>query len=228
MSSFGGAYGKTTSDYVNEAKDAIVTTVEALPEITIKDEDDELDSKYEQIYGDVVKYTTPIIKALNGLPVYYRYHIKNGLALGKGPKIAHYKDFTKKRKQSQKRKETKRNEGRVNKKRRVEKVEDVDEVYSPLPSIIYDYDPDHYKPWGGAWSRRYKEEWCKRHAGQVEDVEKVKRSLNIVEKVEVNKKRRVEDVEKLEDVFASFNIEDDDVPHRQYIETHGVVHPDVQ
>ncbi len=31
----------------------------------------------------------------------------------------------------------------------------------------------------------------------------------------------------LEDVFASFNIEDDDVPHRQYIETHGVVHPDV-
>ena len=88
-------------------------------------------------------------------------------------------------------------------------------------------DPDHYKPWGGAWSRRYKEEWCKRHAGQVEDVEKVKRSLNIVEKVEVNKKRRVEDVEKLEDVFASFNIEDDDVPDRQYIETHGVVHPDV-
>ena len=46
----------------------------------------------------------------------------------------------------------------------------------------------------------------------------------------VNKKRRVEDVEdveKLEDVFASFNIEDDDVPDRQYIETHGVVHPDV-
>ena len=43
----------------------------------------------------------------------------------------------------------------------------------------------------------------------------------------VHKKRRVEDVEKLEDVFASFNIEDDDVPDRQYIETHGVVHPDV-
>ena len=34
--------------------------------------------------------------------------------------------FTKKRKQSQKRKETKRNEGRVNKKRRVEDVEDVE------------------------------------------------------------------------------------------------------
>ena len=28
MSSFGGAYGKTTRDYVNAAKDAIVTMVE--------------------------------------------------------------------------------------------------------------------------------------------------------------------------------------------------------
>jgi len=57
------------------------------------------------------------------LPVYYRYHIKNGLALGKGLKIGRYQDFTKKRNQSQKRKEKKRNEGRVNKKRRVEDVE---------------------------------------------------------------------------------------------------------
>ena len=131
MSSFGGAYGKTTGDYVNAAKDAIVTMVEALPEITIKDEEDEFVSKefkeeYEKIYRDVVEYTTPIIKALNGLPVYYRHHIKNGLALGKGLKIIRYQDFTKKRKQSQKRKETKRNEGRVNKKRRVEDVEDVE------------------------------------------------------------------------------------------------------
>ena len=131
MSSFGGAYGKTTGDYVNGAKDAIVTMIAALPEITIKDEEDEFDSKefkeeYEKIYRDVVKYTTPIIKALNGLPVYYRHHIKNGLALGKGLKIMRYQDFTKKRKQSQKRKETKRNEGRVNKKRRVEDVEDVE------------------------------------------------------------------------------------------------------
>ena len=131
MSSFGGAYGKTTRDYVNAAKDAIVTMVEALPEITIKDEEDEFVSKefkeeYEKIYRDVVKYTTPIIKALNGLPVYYRHHIKNGLALGKGLKIMRYQDFTKKRKQSQKRKETKRNEGRVNKKRRVEDVEKVE------------------------------------------------------------------------------------------------------
>ena len=77
-------------------------------------------------YSDVVEYTTPIIKALNGLPVYYRHHIKNGLALGKGLKIIRYQDFTKKRKQTQKRKETKRNEGRVNKKRRVEDVEDVE------------------------------------------------------------------------------------------------------
>ena len=74
MSSFGGAYGKTTGDYVNAAKDAIVTMITALPEITIKDEEDEFVSKefkeeYEKIYRDVVKYTTPIIKALNGLPV---------------------------------------------------------------------------------------------------------------------------------------------------------------
>jgi len=131
MSSFGGSYGKTTGDYVNEVKDAIVTMIAALPAITIKDEEDEFVSKefkeeYEKIYSDVVEYTTPIIKALNGLPVYYRHHIKNGLALGKGLKIIRYQDFTKKRKQSQKRKETKRNEGRVNKKRRVEDVEDVE------------------------------------------------------------------------------------------------------
>ena len=109
------------------------TMVEALPEITIKDEEDEFQlskfkGEYEKIYRDAVEYTDPIIKALNGLPVYHRYHIKNGLALGKGLKIIRYQDFTKKRKQSQKRKETKRNEGRVNKKRRVEDVEDVEDV----------------------------------------------------------------------------------------------------
>ena len=133
MSSFGGAHGKTTSDYVNAAKDAIITMVASLPEITIKDEEDEFQlskfkEEYEKIYRDVVKYTTPIIKALNGLPVYYRHHIKNGLVLGKGLKIIRYQDFTKKRKQSQKRKETKRNEGRVNKKRSVEDVEKVEDV----------------------------------------------------------------------------------------------------
>ena len=41
------------------------------------------------------------------------------------------------------------------------------------------FDPDHYKPWGRAWDKRYKEEWMKRHADRVEDVEKVKKSLNI-------------------------------------------------
>ena len=131
MSSFGGAHGKTTSDYVNVAKDSIITMVASLPEITIKDEEDEFQlskfkGEYEKIYRDAVEYTDPIVKALNGLPVYYRYHIKNGLALGKGLKIMRYQDFTKKRKQTQKRKETKRNEGRVNKKRRVEDVEDVE------------------------------------------------------------------------------------------------------
>ena len=45
MSSFGGAYGKTTRDYVNAAKDAIATMVAALPEITIHDEENEFDSK---------------------------------------------------------------------------------------------------------------------------------------------------------------------------------------
>jgi hypothetical protein len=61
-------------------------------------------------YRDVVEYTTPIIKALNGLPVSYRYHIKHGLALGKGLTIGRYQDFTKKRNQSQKRIEEKRND----------------------------------------------------------------------------------------------------------------------
>ena len=115
--------------------------VAALPEITIKDEEDEFQlskfkEEYEKIYRDVVKYTTPIIKALNGLPVYYRHHIKNGLALGKGLKIIRYQDFTKKRNQSQKRKENKRNEGRVNKKRRVEDVEDVEKVEDDVEKFV--------------------------------------------------------------------------------------------
>ena len=53
----------------------------SIPVITIKDEENEFDSRvfkeeYEKIYKDAVEYTTPIVKALNGLPVYYRYHIK--------------------------------------------------------------------------------------------------------------------------------------------------------
>ena len=80
---------QTTGDYVNAVKDAIVTMITALPEITIKDEDDEFVSKefkeeYEKIYRDVVKYTTPIIKALNGLPVYYR-HLTLSLSLSLSP-----------------------------------------------------------------------------------------------------------------------------------------------
>ena len=131
--SFGGDYGKVTGDYVNAAKDAIITMVASLPEITIRDEEDEFQlskfkEEYEKIFRDAVEYTDPIIKALNGLPVYYRYHIKNGLALGKGLIIIRYQDFTEKRNQSQKRKENKRNEGRVNKKRSVEDVEKVEDV----------------------------------------------------------------------------------------------------
>ena len=52
--------------------------------------------------------------------MYYRYHIKNGLALGKGLKNVRYQDFTKKRNQSQKRKEKKRKEI----KKKEEDVED--------------------------------------------------------------------------------------------------------
>ena len=40
------------------------------------------------------------VKALNELPVYYRYHIKNGLVLGKGLKIVRYQTFIKKRNQA--------------------------------------------------------------------------------------------------------------------------------
>ena len=77
--SFGSDYGKNTGDYVNAAKDAITTMVAVLPEITIKDETNEFDDKefkdeYEKIHRDVEEFTAPIIKALNGLPVYYRYH----------------------------------------------------------------------------------------------------------------------------------------------------------
>ena len=110
--SFGSDYGKNTGDYVNAAKDAISTMVAALPEITIKDETNEFDDKefkdeYEKIHRDIEEFTDPIIKALNGLPVYYRYHIKKGLELGKGLKIVRYQTFISKRNQTLKRKEKK-------------------------------------------------------------------------------------------------------------------------
>ena len=110
MSSFGGPYGKTTGDYVNAVKDAITTMVAVLPEITIKDETNEFDDKefkeeYKKIYRDAEECATIITKALNELPVYYRYHIKIGLVLGKGLKIVRYQTFIKKHNLSQKRKE---------------------------------------------------------------------------------------------------------------------------
>jgi hypothetical protein len=87
----------------------------AIPEITIKDEENEFDSRefkeeYEKIHKDAVEYTTPITKALSELPVYCRYHIKKGLALGKGLKIVRYQKFTMRHNQTQKRKEKKREE----------------------------------------------------------------------------------------------------------------------
>jgi len=61
--SFGGDYGKDTGSYVTAVKDAIATMAAALPEITIKDEENEFDSKefkeeYKKIYRDAVEYTT--------------------------------------------------------------------------------------------------------------------------------------------------------------------------
>jgi len=112
QTSFGSDYGKNNGDYVNAAKDAITTMVAVLPEITIKDETNEFDDKefkdeYEKIHRDIEEFTDPIIKALNGLPVYYRYHIKKGLELGKGLKIVRYQTFISKRNQTLKRKEKK-------------------------------------------------------------------------------------------------------------------------
>ena len=118
--------------------------VAVLPEITIKDETNEFDDRefkdeYEKIHRDIEEFTDPIIKALNGLPVYYRYHIKKGLELGKGLKIVRYQTFFSKRNQTLKRKEKKRNEGRVNKKRRVEDVEKVEDVKKVEDKNVEDY-----------------------------------------------------------------------------------------
>ena len=124
--SFGGDYGqvKDTGSFVSAVKNAVAAMVVAIPEITIKDEENEFDARvgseeYKKIHKDVVEYTTPITKALNELPVYYRYHIQKGLALGKGLKIIRYQNFTKSHNQTQKRKEKTRKE--------IKKEEDVED-----------------------------------------------------------------------------------------------------
>jgi len=109
---------------VSAVKNAVAAMVVAIPEITIKDEENEFDARvgseeYKKIHKDVVEYTTPITKALNELPVYYRYHIQKGLALGKGLKIVRYQNFTKSHNQTQKRKENTRKE--------IKKEEDVED-----------------------------------------------------------------------------------------------------
>jgi len=123
--SFGDDYGKDIGSYVSAVKDAIATMVAAIPEIPINDETNELDDRefkeeYEKIYRDAEEYATTITKALNELPVYYCYHIKNKSVLGKGLKIVRYQTFIKKRNQSQKRREKKRKEI----KKKEEDVED--------------------------------------------------------------------------------------------------------
>ena len=122
--SFGGDHGKDTGSFVSAVKNAVAAMVSVIPEITIKDEENEFDARvgneeYKKIHKDVVEYTTPIINALNELPVYYRSHIKKGLALGKGLKIVRYQNFTKSHNQTQKRKEKKGKE--------IKKEEDVED-----------------------------------------------------------------------------------------------------
>ena len=109
-------------------KDAIAAMLAAIPEITIKDETNEFDDRefkqeYKKIYRDAEECATILTKALNELPVYYRYHIQKKIVLGKGLKIVRYKTFIKKHNQalhqSLKRKEKKRKE--------IKKDEDVED-----------------------------------------------------------------------------------------------------
>jgi hypothetical protein len=58
----------------------------AIPETTIKDEtnefyDKEFKEEYEKIHRDAEQFATTITKALNELPVYYRYHIKKRISV---------------------------------------------------------------------------------------------------------------------------------------------------
>ena len=74
-------------------------------EITIKDETNEFDDKefkqeYKKIYRDAEECATILTKALNELPVYYRYHIQKKIVLGKGLNIVRYKTFIKKHNQA--------------------------------------------------------------------------------------------------------------------------------
>ena len=75
--------------------------IATIPKITVKDETNDFDDKefkdeYEKIHRDAEEYTTPLLKALNELPVYFHYHHKKGLVLGKGLKIVRYQTFIKK------------------------------------------------------------------------------------------------------------------------------------
>ena len=79
---FGGDYGKVkdTGSFVSAVKNAVAAMVSVIPEITIKDEENEFDARvgneeYKKFHKDVAEYTTRIINALNELPVYYLLHI---------------------------------------------------------------------------------------------------------------------------------------------------------
>jgi hypothetical protein len=79
---FGGDYGKVkdTGSFVSAVKNTVAAMVSVIPEITIKDEENEFDARvgneeYKKFHKDVAEYTTRIINALNELPVYYLLHI---------------------------------------------------------------------------------------------------------------------------------------------------------
>ncbi len=65
---------------MSAVKNAVAAMVSVIPEITIKDEENEFDARvgneeYKKFHKDVVEYTTRIINALNELPGYYLLHI---------------------------------------------------------------------------------------------------------------------------------------------------------
>ena len=61
--SFSGDYGKDTGSFVSAVRNAVDAMVAAILEITIKDEEDEFDSRefkeeYKKIHKVAVEYTT--------------------------------------------------------------------------------------------------------------------------------------------------------------------------
>ena len=137
--SFGGDCGKVkdTGSVVSAVKNAVAAMVVAIPEITIKDEEDEFDAwggneEYKKIHKVVVEYTTPIINALKEWPIHYQNHIKKRLTHIKGQKekvkLVRYQNFIKSQQQTLKRIEKKHKE--------IKKEEDVEDELGNQFNII--------------------------------------------------------------------------------------------